>query len=206
MQYNRTRKRKFTKPPPSKPRGRAKVAVPKKKRTPKTYVRSNALAVNALNRELKLIKMRMHGKYQTNRQYFDQESPTVSFSYAIPLDQFDAHRTISKIDGTGTPYVGTVRGTPCFKCDMRAGATFGTLTAQDSKYPLENIDGTEGLVNPMWQGNNMSIPDGGQYFCHGATYEVEIQGLADNRYITFRMFSVKPEGFIKSSGFDTPRS
>jgi hypothetical protein len=165
-------------------------------------VRSNALAVNSINRELKLMKLRLHGKYQTNRQHFDVEKPTQRYSYAIPLDQFDCHRTINKVDSTGTPYVGTVVGTCCFKCDMQTGTTFGALSGNDSKFPLENLDGTEGLINPMWQGNNMSIPDGGQYFCHGASYNVEIEGVADNRYITFRMFSVLPAGFIKSSGFD----
>ena len=203
MAYARryTKRAPARRPRPAK-RPARKVAVPKKKRTAKTYVRSNALAVNSINRELKLMKLRLHGKYQTNRQYWDLIQVNSKVSYAIPLDQFDCRRSINKINASGQPYVSNVIGTSLIQCIMTPGtADYGVLAGTDSKYTLESITGADGSVNPLWNANNQNIPDGGQYFCHGATYDVEIEGIADNRYITFRMFTVKPEGFVKSTGF-----
>lgn len=161
---------------------RKKVSVPKKKKVTKSFIRSNAMAINSLNRQVKHLQLAAYGSYQTNLQI--QKGGPI-----IPLAQSPALLDLTD-----------------FTC-QRVGALndFGAQLYQYSTAFPPVLTG-RGLweVSPLgqnvfWKNYNEQRPgETGQYLPMYAKYTVNITGvptLSDTR-IRLDCFSQKAKTIV----------
>lgn len=179
-----------------------KVAVPKKKRTAKTYVRNNARAINTLHRDIKYLKMAQHGSFQMSRQMCYSFNVNDQQVVAIPVDQFDAKRDVMVGDpNANPPYSNTiaahVNGTPVFVA--KPSSTALEIATQWQPQAGFKVDTTAGGGKALWEGINHNIPDSGKYFCDSAHYQINMSCIAQSRNIIFTLMYQLPKGIVKNT-------
>ena len=179
---------------------RATVRPPPKKRTTRTYVRSNALAVNRLTRDVQFLKRARHGKVQMNLQHFSVPiRPSSTEPYAIDITQFDYRRVNSANV--------IIPGTPVYQWDTHAGGITTPASFFAGPATSTNYHG----ANPLWAGLTTDIPDGGQYLPISSTYNFTITGathLVDAK-VTFTLMREKKRTTrtaLQTLGMNMPHS
>ena len=163
-------------------RTRKSAAIPRKKKTTRTYVRSNALANARQDRAISRLYKLRYGPVQRSLQLSDTTF-TINASQPICFDcaDFTSQRTRNGV---------TVNG-----CIVWQVSTLGTAIGQAGHFstaPLAN--------NALWRFSNDDIVDGGRYKPLYATYIVEVSGRKnlDSTHIQMDLFAQKA-GFNKYS-------
>lgn len=160
---------------------RRRTAIPHKKKTTRTYVRTNALVNRRQSRQIRTLFNMRYGPVQRGLQ-LGNISFRINASQPIVFDAADF--TSSRISQTGTVSGGCqVWQVNSLTTGITAAGNFTTSTVGNNAY---------------WVFSNKDIVDGGRYKPLYATYTVEVsgRGLLDSTHIQMDLFCQKA-GFEK---------
>jgi len=142
------------------PYGRGRTTVPRKKKTTRGYVRSNAIANKRQDRAISRLYKLRYGPLQRNL-HFNSTPIFVNATQPIAFDASDF--TCSRISSTGVTAVG---------CQVWQ---VNNLLLQIT--PASSFNTVNG--NALWEASQRDYPDGGRYKPVYAEYQIEVSGRRD---------------------------
>jgi len=165
--------------PRYKPRFKRAVKPPPKKKTSKDYVKSNARAINKLNKSVYALTMGTYGKVQKNYQEVTGLAPLDSQPICFDATDFTARRT----DGINE----LMPGCKVYQVD----ATGTNITVADKWKIAANTQN-----NPFWDATNADlVGDTGSYKPIQADYFFKIyagRNRIDDAWIDIRLVTMRP--------------
>lgn len=162
--YRRTYKRRsYT--------SRGKPPVPKKRKTTRSYVRSNAIATRVNSRRISSLWNKQFGPLQRNLHINNAEL-IINCYQPIAFDASDF--TCAKaFTPTGSNNVLTTKGCHVWQPNL---ANTAIDTASKFHPPFNTGESGSLNINALWASDNLDIPDGGRYKPIRADYQLEIIG------------------------------
>jgi len=145
------------------------VAVPKKPKTKSRYIRSNALQINKMHRQIKSLQMAKYGSVQRN------------FQTSALLTPFALRPIITDICNVACSRIGGGDGARFYQYDA------GPVPS------LQNIGGWAVSDNVFRSGENVDVPDTGKYLLKRVRLVMRFQGTPSARDTRIRvdLFSVR---------------
>jgi len=164
-------------------RGRAPrraVKVPKKKKTARSYTRSNALAVNRLSRKIESVRMAAYGSIQRNFVKF-ADIMTVSETRPILWDIMDFSKEESASNIGGLVYQQDAAGAVAGATHWQVPPTLAT--------------------NPFHDGYNNDSVGSGKYLAISATTVIKLEGRPNlsNARVRVQVFGVKATQLVPNT-------
>lgn len=168
------------KPKYRRPKAAVRVRPPRRKRTQRDYVRSNAKAINRLSKSVTALTMGSYGKIQKNYQEVTALNPLDSQPICFDATDFTARRT----DSGG---VELMPGCKVYQVDN----TGTNITVQDKWKIAANT-----VNNPFWDATNADlVGDTGSYKPIQADYFFKIyagRNRIDDAWVDIRLITLKP--------------